>query len=225
MQTVDAVSDIDGLIVKPSLASVDARVSVHASRDTPLDRNNIRLVLTPAGSGGSSSAAAIGELDASLRSRMRVQAGQFRVTIAGDPKWMVRRITADGADATSGWLTLADASAATLAIELTDQIGETAGVVLDRNGNAAAASAVVMFPQEASEIDLSPGRFAVASADDEGRFRVTTLMPGEYYVLALADADARLLTDAEFLLSQRAAATIVRVEETSKNELRLRVDR
>jgi hypothetical protein len=83
---------------------------------------------------------------------------------------------------------------------------------------------VVLFAQDRLRwISAGNRYFSVGRPGDDGRFRVATLPPGDYYAIALDRADPMEWQDPEFLegLSRQASAFSLAQGETKTLALRL----
>ena len=91
-----------------------------------------------------------------------------------------------------------------------------------QNENAKPSNvAVVAVPEE--KYRKIPERFGVGATDQYGRFTIRGLAPGSYLLFAWQDADEELYRDPDFLKSQQANGTTVRVEEGSRQQVNLKL--
>jgi hypothetical protein len=66
-------------------------------------------------------------------------------------------------------------------------------------------------------------RFGIGSSDQHGRFTIRGLAPGGYTVYAWQDLEDGVWRDADFLKSQEANGTAVKVEEGSNQKIELKL--
>ena len=130
------------------------------------------------------------------------------------PGWVVKSIVSDGRDHT---YTPFDASRGRdftdVAVTLTEKIARIEGTVAGASGGSPQGSVVIAFPVEReqwSNYGLTPLRIATGQVTNAGTFRITPLPAGEYFVIAVSDAQANGWHDPAFL--QAAAALASRVE-------------
>jgi protocatechuate 3,4-dioxygenase beta subunit len=98
--------------------------------------------------------------------------------------------------------------------------GVLEGAVLDGDQPVANAS-VVAVPEE--KYRKLRERFGTASSDQNGHFTIRGLAPGSYTVFAWQDLDEGLYYDADFLKSQEANGTSLKVEEGSHQKIELKL--
>ena len=69
------------------------------------------------------------------------------------------------------------------------------------------------------------GRYlSMGRPDQDGRFKISGLAPGEYYIIALDSAQSNQLTDPEFLESVRAKASTLVLREGESRTVDLKVN-
>lgn len=94
------------------------------------------------------------------------------------------------------------------------------GVALD-NDKPASNATVVAVPEE--NYRKLHERFGVGSTDQNGRFAIHGLAPGNYTLFAWQDLDDDLYYDAAFLKSQETNGVTLKVEEGSRQKIELKV--
>jgi len=105
-----------------------------------------------------------------------------------------------------------------------DRIGTIEGTLTDANGRPAPEYVVIAFPVERTSWTTTSRRMvpAVQPATD-GRFRVTGLLPGEYYLAVVTEVDPDEATAARFLdtLIPMAMRVTIADGETRRQDLRI----
>jgi Carboxypeptidase regulatory-like domain len=92
------------------------------------------------------------------------------------------------------------------------------------NGNnvpPATGVTVVAVPEE--KFRKLPDHFGVGDTDQHGRFAIRNLAPGSYTIHAWQDVGESVYHDPDFLKSQEANGTTVKVEEGSRQQIELTV--
>jgi len=80
---------------------------------------------------------------------------------------------------------------------------------------------VVIVPEE--KFRKFPDRFGIGSTDQHGRFTIRGVAPGGYTLYAWQDLEEGVYRDPDFLKSQEASGTAVRVQEGSHQQIELKV--
>src|ERR1700674_1653277 len=84
-----------------------------------------------------------------------------------------------------------------------------------------ANATVVAVPEE--KYRKLPDRFEIESTDNHGRFTIRGIAPGSYTLYAWQDLEDGVYRDPDFLKSQEANGTAVKVEEGSHQQVELKV--
>ena len=92
----------------------------------------------------------------------------------------------------------------------------------DGNDKLPAANATVVAVPEEKYRKL-PDHFATGASDQNGRFTIRGLAPGNYTLYAWHDVEEGLYLDPDFLKSQEANGTPVKVEENSHQQVELKL--
>ena len=107
-----------------------------------------------------------------------------------------------------------DNDIAGVVVGLTSKTTSLTGYVRDAYGSAADSGAVVFFPTDRAawqDYGLSAQRFKTATVTALGSYRAPALLPGEYFLAAVSDADRERWTDPAFLETLVTRATRIRV--------------
>jgi hypothetical protein len=146
------------------------------------------------------------------------------VQAAGPNGWQVKAVRLNGTDVTDSGIEIDARGADGIEIELTNRRQEVSGVVTDAGSGPVKDYAVIVFAQDRALWAAPFSRyFATGRPEDDGRFRVGTLPPGDYYAIALDRVDPTQSQDPEFLegLSRQASSFSLSTGDTRTLDLRL----
>ena len=104
-------------------------------------------------------------------------------------------------------------------IELTDRPAEVTGTVRSRGGVPDANAGVVLFPTDRTrwrEVRLGARMFRTARVSKTGAFTLRPVLPGDYFIAAVADDATAEFPEPHFLEALAAGATTVRVAAGEK---------
>jgi hypothetical protein len=109
-----------------------------------------------------------------------------------------------------------------LQVVVTDRAATLTGQLTDAKGGVADGT-VLLFPADANRW-FDGSRFVrVARPDQQGRYRIPAILPGQYLAAALDYVEQGTWNDPEYLESVRRHAQSVTFEGTEARELTLRV--
>jgi hypothetical protein len=146
------------------------------------------------------------------------------VTAGAQPGWMVKAIRLNGTDVTDGIDFKPGQNVADLEVEITDRIPEISGLVTNAKGEPVTSYAAIFFPQD-EERGKAPGRgrSGMVRPDQDGRFKLRTLRPGNYYVAAVEAVENGQWMDPEYLETLRARATRISLGEGETKSIGLKL--
>jgi hypothetical protein len=172
-----------------------------------------------------------------------VNPGNYIVQLLGrdaQSGFYLRSVTLAGRDVTTGFTA---SGPATLEVVVSTKAGTIEGMVAEKeagdsastgstssassntasssNDHPAANAIVVAVPEE--KYRKLPYRFASGSTDQFGHFLLRGLAPGSYMLYAWRDVEDDVWRDADFLKSQEANGTSVKVEEGSTQRIDLKL--
>jgi len=149
--------------------------------------------------------------------------GRYYVRIADSPAgWMFKSATGDGRDVADTPFSLVE-DVANVVVTFTDRWSGVRGSVQNREGPDGMA-AVIVFPTDSDtwgSSGLSPRRVRMVRPGKLGDYSLN-LPPGEYYLIAVPDAQAADWQDPAFMELASRAATRVAIEEGARRTLDLR---
>lgn len=131
----------------------------------------------------------------------------------------VKSVTVGGRDVTNAPFEIKDADIGDVVIKFSDRTGTVSGVVRGSNGAPAKTATVVLFPADYRSLarsGLMPGRVQIVAASRAGSFLVGNLMPAEYLVVAVDDADVSDNQDSAFFDALARLATRITLGDAEK---------
>jgi protocatechuate 3,4-dioxygenase beta subunit len=166
-----------------------------------------------------------GPVNDDLTFEIKAQPGTFRVALVGQmPGWSIRSVRYRGTDITdSGMEFRANEDVSELEVELTNKVTDVSGLVTNSKGEALKDYSVVVFPQDREKWTANSRYMRTTRPDQDGRFKVTGLPPGEYRVIALDYVDQNEWNSPEYLDGLRSKATSFSINEGETKSVDLRI--
>jgi hypothetical protein len=220
--------DVNGIRLvgsKPSTAT--GRLVVDAAAASALKPAMLRVVAQPLAFDGPmfgppSPPAPVND---DLTFELKARPGKMRLTFGGSALgWTIRTVRYRGVDVTDSGLEFKpNEDISDIEIEITNRVTDLSGLVTNSRGEPVKDYSVAAFPQDRDK--WTPGSRYLRSGrpDQSGRFKLTSLPPGDYYVIALDYMDASEWTEPEFLERVRTKATRVSISEGETKSVDLRV--
>ena len=165
-----------------------------------------------------------GMADAEGRFEIRGITGSVLLRPSLPQQWMMRSVTLDGAVVTDEALDPVPQRAITgVVITLTDRVTDVAGTVTSARGEAVKEFAVVLQPAE-PKVGIAQNRYLrVGRPDQEGRFDVRGLPPGDYYATAVEALEQTREWDPEYQGTLRTAGRSFTLREGESVTLQLKL--
>ena len=142
--------------------------------------------------------------------------------------FFLKSVALDGRDIATGFTA---SGPATLDLLVSYKGGTVEGMVVEKekdvdtdhvnNDHPVANAAVVAVPEE--KYRKLPDRFVTGSTDQHGSFTIRGLAPGSYRLYAWQDVEEGAWRDPDFLKSQEANGTALKVEEGSRQQVELKL--
>lgn len=189
-------------------------------QSTPVDPARSRISLSTMPTGGAQMDLVMSMMQSSMATVSAdgtftvkgVMPGKYRVTVfapgmlfnqqipgAGDG-WTLKSAVLNGRDvADLPFEVKPGEDAAEVVVTFTDRPTELSGSVLDQTGRAIGNFPIVVFSTDRAYWTLASRRVQLVRPSTDGKFKTTSLPPGEYYVCAVTDADETGLYDPAFL--------------------------
>lgn len=154
-----------------------------------------------------------------------VNPGNYIVQVyGGDGQgFFLKSVMLGGRDISTGFTASGPAS---LDLLVSYKGGAVEGTVVETekdvdNERPAANATVVAVPDE--KYRKLPDHFGTGSSDQQGRFTIRGLAPGSYALYAWQDLEDGVWHDADFLKSQEANGTALKLEEGSRPQIELKL--
>jgi len=219
--------DVTGLRLvgsKPSV--VTGRVLVDPAAAQALRPSALRLMLQPVQTdmmmmGGMPP----GAVNDDLTFEIKAQPGKSRVALVGQmPGWSIRAVRYRGIDVTDSGIEFRPSEdVADIEVELTNRVTDVSGLVTNTKGEAVRDYSIVVFPQDRDKWTPNSRYMKTTRPDQDGRYKINGVPPGEYLVIALDYLDTNEWNDPEFLDKIRSKATSFSVNEGETKSVDLRI--
>ena len=155
-----------------------------------------------------------------------VNPGNYIVQLLGtgaQSNFYLKSVTLGGRDIATGFTA---SGPATLDVAVSTKGGAVEGAVVEKekdvdNVHPVPNATVVAVPEE--KYRKLPDHFGLGSSDQRGRFIIRGLAPGRYMLFAWQDLEEGVWRDPDFLKSQEANGTAVKVEEGSHQTVELKL--
>ena len=165
-------------------------------------------------------------LNEDLTFELKAWPGRIRLMLTNTPPgWTMRSVRHRSVDVTDSGIEVKPGENITdLEIEVTDKVTNVVGQVTNGRGQPVTDYWVLVFPQDRDR--WIPGSRYMQSGrpDQNGRFRVSALPPGEYAIVALESLDDADSRDPEFIERVRRAASSFTLMEGETRTMNLRLN-
>jgi len=208
-------------------ASVTGRAAFQGTQPPP-DPTKVRLTATPVGTINGSAptppAFASPAPDGTF-SLSGLAPGKYRLVATGVGTWLLRSAILNGRDTLDApFEVIAGRDLSGLAVTFSDQASELSGTLFDQLGRPSPEYSVLVFSTDRSHWTTAPRRISGAiKLGSDGKYKVTGLPPGEYYIAALVDVEPSQLNDPSFLEMLIPASIKVSLGEGEKKTQDLRL--
>lgn len=156
--------------------------------------------------------------------------GVMRLTLGGGfaaplTGWSIRSVRHNGVDVTDAGIEFKPNEDITgVEVELTNKVTTVSGTVKTSRGELAKDYTAVVFAQDKEKWTGNARYQSVGRPDQDGRFKISGLPPGEYYIVAVDHVEPGQWTDPDFLGSVRSKATSLSLREGDTKNVELRLN-
>lgn len=150
--------------------------------------------------------------------------GKMRIIMMNASGWTIRSVQVNGSDITDAGVDIKPGEDISgLEIELTNKLTAITGLVTNARGQAVKDYTAIAFSQDRDKWKTG-GRYQGAGRpDQDGRFKIGGLPPGDYYIIAVDKIEQGQSTDPDFLEAIRTKATAVSIHEGETRTVDLRI--
>ena len=210
--TGDDIVDVHLVGTKPSIAS--GRVVVDPSAAAALPPG-LMVMAQPTEPGAMPMGINPGKMNDDGSFELRVSPGRMRIGLMNQPAgWTIRSVLLNGIDVTdSGVEFKPNENVSGIEVELTNKLTTITGLVTNARGETVKEFSAIAFSQD-RERWKGFGRYQGAGRpDQDGRFKISGLPPGDYYIVAVDKIDPGQWSDPDFLDAIRTKATAISIRE------------
>jgi hypothetical protein len=159
---------------------------------------------------------------------IKARPGRMRIDVSpsqgGEARFTTRAVRVNGADVTDTGVDVRPSEDMSgVEIEVTNRIAELSGTVTDARGTPLKDYSVVVFPRDRDRWTTGSRYLRTGRPDQEGRFRISPLPPGDYAAVALEYIEPGEGSDPEFLDRIEAQATRFTIGEGETRTITLRI--
>ena len=218
------VNDVHLVGAKPS--AVTGRLVVDPAAAQTLRPSTMRVGMTPVQTDGivfNTSGPAMVNDDLTFEAKARP--GQMRLQVNPLPAgWGIRAVRYRATDVTDSGLDIRpNEDVGDVEIELTNRMPEVSGQVTNARGAIVKDYTVVVFPEDRERWTNNPRYVRSGRPDQDGRYKITSLPPGSYLIVALDQVEQGEWMDPDFLerMRPKASAFGIAEGETKSFDLKL----
>lgn len=154
--------------------------------------------------------------------RMRLNLGGFGPPPAG---WAIRTVRVNGVDVTDAGIEFKpNEDISGVEVELTNKLTSISGLVTNSRGEPSKDYTAIVFAQDKDKWTGNTRYQGAGRPDQDGRFKISGLPPGEYLIIAVDRLEPGQSGDPDFLDSVRSRATSLSLNEGETKTLDLRLN-
>jgi hypothetical protein len=223
--TGDDITDFRLAATKPSTAS--GRVIFEPGATPPASLSLGVFPLEPGPMMGPMFPAKVGD---DMTFELRSQPGLMRINVqgmgmtGGGAIWRIRAVRLNGIDITDSGLEFKpNEDIKGLEVELTSRTTTLSGLVTNARGEASKNYTAIVFSQDRERWIPNSRYQSIGRPDQDGRFKISGLPAGNYYIIAVDNIDPSQATDPELLDRIRTRAQTFSLSDGETKSIDLRV--
>jgi hypothetical protein len=157
---------------------------------------------------------------------LKAAPGRYRLNLMPPGQgWTIRSVRLSGADLTDSGLEIkANEEISALEVELTNKLTTITGLVTNARGDAVKDYTTIVFAQDPARWAGNTRYMSQGRPDQDGRFKISGLPTGDYYIVALDRVDGGEAGDPEFLERIRTKASRLSLNEGETKTVDLKVN-
>jgi hypothetical protein len=155
---------------------------------------------------------------------LRSPPGRMRIGLMNAGGWFLRAVRLNGTDVTDAGLDFKPGQDISgLEVEVTNKTTVISGLVTNARGDAVKDYSAIAFSQDREKWKMTGRYQSVGRPDQDGRFKISGLPAGDYYIVALDKIEQGQANDPEFLdaIKTKATAIAIRDGETRTVDLKI----
>jgi hypothetical protein len=139
--------------------------------------------------------------------------------------WEIRSVRVNSVDVIDDGIELKPGDRVTgVDVELTNRIATVSGLVTNARGEPAKDYTVLIFPADRTRWKPGGRYVRTARPEQDGRFKVPSVVPADYYIIAIDKVEPGQWADPEFLERVRSKATSISVNEGETKSVDLKLN-
>jgi hypothetical protein len=156
--------------------------------------------------------------------------GRMRLALGGGfsgapTGWTVRSVRLNGVDVTDAGVEFKpNEDISGVEVELTNKLTTISGLVTNSRGEASKDYNAIVFAQDKEKWTGISRYLGMSRPDQDGRFKISGLPPGEYYIIAVDRIEPGQQGDPDFLESVKSRATSLSLNEGETKTVDLRLN-
>jgi hypothetical protein len=139
--------------------------------------------------------------------------------------WSIRSVRLNGMDVTDAGIEFKpNEDISGVEVELTNKVTTISGTVKTSRGELSKDYTAIVFAQDKEKWTGNSRYQSAGRPDQDGRFKISGLPPGEYYVIAVDRLESGQSGDPDFLEGVRSKATSLSLREGDTKNVELRLN-
>jgi hypothetical protein len=222
--TGDDITDVHMIGAKPSTASGRIVTDPGAGSLPP----GLTLMLTPMTPGEIPMGAQPARIADDGTFELKSGPGRMRISTfgpGGGGGWTIRAVRLNGTEITDVGIEFKpNEDISGLEVEFTNRLTTITGLVTNARGEGVKDYSAIAFSQDREKWKITGRYVSLGRPDQDGRFKMSGLAPGDYYVVALDKIEPGQQSDPEFLDVIRMKATAITIREGETRTVDLKIN-